>query len=356
MRSVIWYALVILALALSAASLIPLIETEWWWVRLLDFPRLPFAAGLLAVGLGLLFFLRTSPKSTASTLVLVVVALAVDGWILRPYLPTGGLRVDTCPVERRLSVMIANVQLGNRNAQPLVEAVSREEPDLFLAMETDAWWDRALKPVLETMPHVLQRITGSYYGIHLFSRLPLVNGEIRHLAGQDTPAIVTGVALRTGEVVDFVGMHPKPPQLWQSALGRDAQLYAAAAVLRERVEPGVLAGDLNATPWEIAVERMARLSGLIDPRRGYGYVATWNAHSSWLRWPLDHVFHEGGFATMSVERLDAFGSDHFPYLVRLCRQAEERSTPFPRQREAENVGAANAVLSAAGASERLQPR
>ncbi|MCJ2062761.1 hypothetical protein MKK63_08575 [Methylobacterium sp. J-088] len=59
-----------------------------------------------------------------------------------------------------------------------------------------------------------------------------MNGEIRHLAGQDTPAVVTGVTLRTGEVVDFVGIHPKPPQPWQSARGRDAQLYAAAAVLR----------------------------------------------------------------------------------------------------------------------------
>ena len=64
MRSLVRHALLVLALALSAASLIPLVPTEWWWVRLLDFPRLPFALGLLAVGLGLLFFLRESPRST----------------------------------------------------------------------------------------------------------------------------------------------------------------------------------------------------------------------------------------------------------------------------------------------------
>lgn len=180
-----------------------------------------------------------------------------------------------------------------------------------------------------------------------------MNGEIRHLAGQGTPAVVTGVTLRTGEVIDFVGIHPKPPQPWQSARDRDAELYAAADVLRERTEPGVLAGDLNATPWEIAVERMQRLAGLIDPRRGYGYVATWNAKSSWMRWPLDHVFHEDGFATLSVERLDAFGSDHFPYLVRLCREASEGGKRPPRE-QASDVDAANAVLAAAGATERLQ--
>ena len=355
MKALARYALILLAATLAAASLVPLIPTEWWAVRLLDFPRLPLAAALAAVGIGLLFFLRGAPRSTAPVLAIVVWALVVDVWVLWPYLPTHGLRVDACPAGRRLSVLVANVQLGNRNAKPLVEAVERTEPDLFLAMETDAWWNEALKPVLASMPHALQRITGSYYGIHFFSRLILVNGEIRHLGGQDTPAVVTGVTLRSGEVVDFVGVHPKPPQAWQSARGRDAQLYAAAGVLRDRVEPGVLAGDLNATPWEIAVERMARLSGLIDPRRGYGYVATWNANAWWMRWPLDHVFHEGGFATMSVERLDAFGSDHFPYLVRLCRQAGE-GAKAPPERDADDVATANAVLAAAGASERLDPR
>ena len=95
-----------------------------------------------------------------------------------------------------------------------------------------------------------------------------------------------------------------------------------------------------------------RLSGLIDPRRHPGYVAAWNAHSSLWRWPLDHIFHEGGFETVSVERLDAFGSDHFPYLVRLCRRSgNDPASEMPR-----DVAAANAVLSAAGATERVQVR
>ncbi|MGU3664183.1 endonuclease/exonuclease/phosphatase family protein [Methylobacterium sp. A49B] len=347
--------LLVLAGILAAASLVPLVPTEWWAVRLLDFPRLPLAFALAAACLALLPFLRRSSRTTATALALAACALVVDLWILWPYLPTSTRQVDACPDERRLSVLVANVRLGNRNAGPLVEAVERERPDLFLAMETDAWWDEALKPLRASMPYGLQRITGSYYGIHFLSRLPLVNGDVRHLAGQDTPAVVTGVTLRSGEVVAFVGLHPRPPQPWQSARGRDAQLYAAAVVLRERVEPGVIAGDLNATPWEIAVERMVRLSGLIDPRRGRGYVATWNAHSHLWRWPLDHVFHEGGFTTVSVERLGAFGSDHFPYLVRLCRRSGEgQAAEIPR--EAGDVAAANAVLSAAGATERVRAR
>ncbi|UHC14328.1 endonuclease/exonuclease/phosphatase family protein [Methylobacterium currus] len=355
MKALARLALVLLGLTLAAASLIPLVPIEWWAARLLDFPRLQLAAALAVVGLGLAPLLRTSPGTVGPALALAIAALVVNVIILWPYRPTGTTRPGACPIESQLSVLVANVQLGNRNAEALVEAVERVEPDLLLAMETDAWWDDVLKSRLGSMPHSLQRITGSYYGIHLFSRLPLVNGEIRHPAGQDTPAVVTGITLRSGEVVTFVGLHPKPPQVWQSARGRDAELYAAANVLRERRGSGLLAGDLNATPWELAVERMQRLAGLIDPRRGYGYVATWNAQSSWMRWPLDHVLHDGTFATLAIERLDAFGSDHFPYLVRLCRQVGEHpKTPSPR--DADDIATANAVLAAAGATERLLPR
>ena len=64
---------------------------------------------------------------------------------------------------------------------------------------------------------------------------------------------------------------------------------------------------------------MRRIGGLIDPRRGFGYVATYSATSWWRSWPLDHVFHEAGFATIGLKRLDDVGSDHYPYLARLCR-------------------------------------
>jgi hypothetical protein len=61
-KAVAGWALVLLAAVLAAASLIPLIPTEWWAIRLLDFPRLQLAAALIAAGIGLLFFLRAIPR------------------------------------------------------------------------------------------------------------------------------------------------------------------------------------------------------------------------------------------------------------------------------------------------------
>jgi endonuclease/exonuclease/phosphatase (EEP) superfamily protein YafD len=343
------------AVLLLVATLLPLFPTEWWAARLLDFPRAYWAAALAGSTCGLLLWRRRAPRMGLALLGLALFGIAINLAILWPYRPAAirlaSSTAGTCPAQQRFSVLIANVRLGNRNAAPLLKAVDQTAPDVFLAMETDAWWDQALRPVTASMPNTVQEITGSYYGIELFSRLPLRNSAIRYLAGADTPAVLAEVVLRTGEAVSFVGLHPRPPLVLQSALGRDSQLYAAAALLRNRGEPSVLAGDLNATPWEIAVQRLRRLAGLVDPRRDTGYVATWNARSAWFRWPLDHILHEGGFTTVSIERLGAFGSDHFPYLARLCRTAAPPESVPPA--EPEDRAAANAVLTAAGASERL---
>ena len=44
---------------------------------------------------------------------------------------------------------------------------------------------------------------------------------------------------------------------------------------------------------------------------------TFHAHYWPLRWPLDHVFVSDDFLLESIKRLPAFGSDHFPMLIRL---------------------------------------
>lgn len=329
MTRIVHAVLAAVAALLVVASFLPAIRTEWWAIRLLDFPRLQIGIALVVLGLLLAPFARRAPRANGLLVVGIVAAVAAHVVTLWPYRPVGAAVAADCPAEDSLSVMVANVLLGNRTAAPLLRMIDREKPDLLLAMETNAWWDEAFAPLKRTMPFGIQKITGSYYGIHLFSRLPLVDPEIRYLVDDRTPSIVTGVTMPNGDRVDFVGVHPKPPLPWQSALGRDAELYAAALLLRDRKEPGILAGDLNATPWEEAVERSRRVARLIDPRRGYGYVPTFSATSWVASWPLDHVFHQGGFATVSLKRLEAFGSDHYPYVVRLCRRRDVAGAPLP---------------------------
>ena len=319
-------------LSLVIANLLSLIPSDIWWIRITDFPRLQSAAALALLALAAACFLGRYRYASMALIALMLATLIYHAAVLLPYTPLQGALADSaCPSDKRLAVMVANVRLSNDPDGRLIEQVRRYQPDVFVVLEVNDQWLDALAPLEQSMPHTVHRTTGSYFGIALYSRLPLHSTEIRYLAGQDTPQIVTEVELRTGERVDFLGIHPRPPHPSQSALGRDAILLKAGLLLHDSDRPGVVAGDLNATPWERAVTHMREIGRLVDPRAGYGFLPTYDAQSWWMRWPLDHVFYEAGFDALELIRGEAFGSDHFPYVARLCRveqsESETRNRP-----------------------------
>ncbi|QCF26919.1 endonuclease/exonuclease/phosphatase family protein [Hydrocarboniclastica marina] len=339
----------VMVVALAALSFMPMINTDRWWIRLLDFPRLQASVALVVLALPVLFYFRYFRRMAGLCLILIASALSYHAYVLFPYLPTGSdFPVADCPAGNAITVMVANVKMHNDPDGKLLDMVQDVQPDVLLAMETNAKWNEALAPLTKTMPHTVSHISGSYYGIHLFSRLPLVDPQIRFLAGQEIPQVVSGITLGNGEAVDFLGVHPRPPvpSRPDTTLARDAVLYKAGLLARERAGTAIVAGDFNATPWETAVERMRQLGNLQDPRRSYGFVPTFSAQSWWMSWPLDQIFHEPGFATVSLERLPSFGSDHYPFLGKFCRTAmgEDESVP---QADEELIRKAKEVIAAA---------
>ena len=327
MRTVLEVSLVLLVGLLVAASIAPAIESDYWVVRMADFPRLQI---LILLGIGVLLtalVLRRRRAALVSVILLSGAAALFHAVVLWPYRPAHGTLLGECQKENRVSVVVVNVKADSRGAEPLVRLVERVSPDLFLAMETDDWWDKALSPIGDFMPHTLSQIQEGYYGMHLFSKLQLHDTEIRFLANQDTPSLHADLRLRGGAEIRFVGLHPRPPGLFQSSEPRDAQLFAAGLELRDEEGSYIVAGDLNATPWEDATERLKRIARLVDPRHGYGYVATYSTRSWWQRWPIDQVLHSRDLVPLKVERLPDVGSDHFPYLVELCHGAEPIGAP-----------------------------
>lgn len=328
MRTVLVFA----ASLVAVASLLPLFETDVWWVRVLDFPRLHYVIGLVVIGA--VYALIGGLRHAVGWAALGLMMLAAGYNVFKihayaPLVPEMAIATQACPEGSRLRVLIANVRLGNRHATALLELVGRHEPDLFFAMETDEWWDErldALRPEFAYRVEHFDEAGSDHFGLHLFSKYPLVVPEVRFLTGKDAPAVFTGVRLPDGERIEFYGIHPRPPTMGQASTWRDAQILAAAMEARSAAKPVVVAGDLNAVPWERVVRRALRVGGLLDPRVGRGYVASYDAQQPWLWWPLDQVLFQDQFALLGLERLSAFGSDHYPILADLChlRDAAER--------------------------------
>ena len=349
-----------LALAVVAvASLLPLAETNVWWVRFFDFPRMQFAllivvfaAGFVALG----GITRRGPSRWAgfAALALGFAALWYHGTKLAPFTPlaatmdAGGA---TCGPDEALRILIVNVRRENREADRIMALADTYAPDLFLVMETNGWWDERLNVLDATYPNRLQDIPddATYYGMHLFSSLPLDNQEIRHPFNGVTPLLVTDVMHPAGRL-RFYGIHPRPPLTFgRPSTLRDGVVLEAALEAGAAEMPTILAGDFNATPWERTVRRAMRLGGLLDPRAGRAPMVSYDAQSWILRWPLDQILWQPGLSLVDFTVLPSVGSDHYPVMADLCvgGGTEQRTIP-PRD---DDRAEAMASLEAARARE-----
>lgn len=325
-----------------AATLLPFIPSDQWWIRIWDFPRIQLAAllGLLLAAAPLLIPWR-SPLGRVFLLALAA-SLAWQLYRIWPYTPAfppQAKAVASCPAESQVRLLVANVLIDNEEAGPLLDMVRGVEPHVLLLVETDEWWDRQLQPLRDTYPHGISRPRDNGYGMHLFSRFQLIDPEVRFLLDEYVPSIKTGLRLPSGSRIDLYGVHPKPPPR-QDTARRDAELLIVASEVREGAAPAIVAGDLNDVAWSRTTRLFQEVSGLLDPRIGRSPYATFNANWPLLRWPLDHVFFEESFWLLDIAVMEDIGSDHFPFLVALCHDpaaAGAHTEPRPEPGDAEDA-------------------
>ena len=346
--------LVALALAGAAASALPALPGDAWWLRMLDFTRLQGLIGTAAVA-ALLAVLAVAARASRpvrlATGAAAIVALAACAWhaaVLFPYSAAAGVqqreaRPDCAPADR-LRLLAANVQMTNQRDDRLIRLVRQADPDVAWFQETDDWWERELSVLARDMPFEVAHAQPNYFGVHLFSKLPLVDAQVRRLTGSRNPSVHAGVMLRSGRTIGLHAIHPRPPQMGQGTAERDAQLLATALAAREAGGPQLVAGDLNAVPWESVVRHAQRVGGLLDPRAGRGLHITWDAHSRVMRWPLDQILASPEFTLRSLRVLPAFGSDHQPLLAEFCLEPDAAAgQPAPALREDDLQAARDAV-------------
>lgn len=293
-----------------------------WWIRSFDFPRLQMAV-VLAVALALLVASRSKRLMLWGGL--GALALGFQLFQLFPYSPLAAQQAvdaEQCAAEDRLHIISLNVLQDNRDFAQTIEYVRQQDPDIFLAMETDQGWVDALDSALgEAYPYSMAIPQDNTYGMVLYSRLELVDTERNELAGGGTPSIRTRVRHPDGSFFTLFAVHPRPPHPGQDSGQRDAELVLLADLVRESGRPSVVIGDFNDVPWSRVTETFQRIGQVIDPRVGRGFYASFDATNPLMRWPLDHVFHTDDFGVIRFETGRDVGSDHFPLEVELCQSA-----------------------------------
>ena len=332
------------------ATLMALLPFTHWIFRGFDFPRLQILTLAVLALLGL--FCNVAHWSSLQLLVVLVLigCSLYQAKMILPYTPIWPKQVrhhrGQHDPKRQISLLVSNVLTPNPNKSALIELVRLHQPDIVITLESDVVWEQALQVIESDYPHVVRVPLDNLYGMHLYSRLPLIEPEVKFLLSPEIPSIHTQVRLRCGQLIWLYCLHPKPPSPTEAkdSTLRDAELLLVGDHIEQQHHSCIVAGDLNDVAWSRTTRLFQRISGLLDPRVGRYFMNTFHVNYPMLRWSLDHVFHSTDFSLIEMQRMPSIGSDHFPVLTRLHYdpaldrvQDELESTAADDQEAAERI-------------------
>ncbi|MFG6157693.1 endonuclease/exonuclease/phosphatase family protein [Halomonas sp. 1390] len=337
----------VLALLMVMVSILPMIPSGQWWVRIWEFPRLQLTWALI-LPLVLLVVHGLWKRWRIEHAVWMALILAVGGWQLSHILPFTSLwstEVPTAEVppgeaQATLKVLSANVDYTNDRYDEVLSMVRREDPDLLLLIEVDHAWAEALTSLDQHYPSRIGEVRSEGLGMVLWSRFPFQEQEVKHLVSERRPSVfVTLDAPGTGPV-RYVGTHPVPPGLRDRVASndetderrdsrvRDAELILVARRVQQDADNRwIVTGDFNDVAWSDGTRLFADLSDLKDPRRGRRLLSSYHAERPLWRYPIDHLFVSDGFHLVDLERVRVPGSDHFAVTATLAMAQKDRAKP-----------------------------
>jgi len=346
---------------LAVITLLPLWRYEAWWVRALDFPRLQlfYVSSLLV--LVETFLLDFSCLEAWLLFSPGVLCLIYQAWWILPYTRLFKVEVTSADIvdpRRTIRIMTANVLMTNRNAENLIELVRENAPDILVTLESDDWWQSKLDGLEPEYGYTIKCPLDNLYGMHVYSRFPLKESEIKYLVEPDVPSMHTLLYLPSGDQIRLHFLHPAPPSPTENeeSSERDAELIIVAKSVADADEPVIVTGDLNDVAWSETTRLFRKISGLLDPRVGRGMFNTFHADYWFIRWPLDHVFHSRHFCLSNMRRLRRFGSDHFAILTELVLLSDRKANQKGLDADRADVAWANTKVDNHGVGKHDVPR
>jgi endonuclease/exonuclease/phosphatase (EEP) superfamily protein YafD len=340
MSTAIQWFVVAVGLAMAGGTLLSLSRSPHWFVRGWDFPRLLVACLAFLAGAVYAFWFFDGRLWEQLFLLAMTATVVWQAYRIWPYTRTAPTQVKRARGRSgaRLRLVVSNVQMQNRDYERWRRVVLEPDPDLILAVEIDEHWVEALRPLQERYPHAVLQPQDNMYGMAVYSRLPVVDPEIRFIVDDAYPSIHALVELRDGTRVFFHGVHPAPPEPIrdQDSEPRDAELVVMAREVSDHGGPAIVAGDLNDVAWSYTTRLFQGISGMLDPRRGRGLYNTWPVAVPLCRVPLDHIFFSNCFRLVELRVLHDVGSDHFPVLIELQHEpgaaaVQPEAEPEPQQ-------------------------
>ncbi|MEY3019823.1 MAG: hypothetical protein RLZZ272_807 [Actinomycetota bacterium] len=286
---------------------------------------------------------RAAPTLAALGIVLVLGLVLAAPSLLALRAQSGPTpATPSAPTSDELTVLLANVRMGHDEdgrfrASAVASLITESDADIVVLNELDRGWATTGSHDLGA---VLARATGmtlvfapaadEVWGNAILTRLPVREVEVERLPrGTDAMArsvIVVVLALDDDRDLAVVGTHLSAVDRRGDTRLPQAQVVAAAAArMRDRGIPTVVAGDLNAVPGDPELEAFADLVGpTLPPGR-----PTHPASRPTVQ--IDHVLVSSELEVRAAEVLADRLSDHrFVRVVLGLDGAAVEPSPAPR--------------------------
>ncbi|MCC7397031.1 MAG: endonuclease/exonuclease/phosphatase family protein [Planctomycetes bacterium] len=211
-----------------------------------------------------------------------------------------------------LRLLTLNLLRENDDYAAALAAIHDAAPDVIFCSEvTPAWLTQLEAALAGGYPHRVHRADPGWFGVALYSRLPLEAATVLPLAFEWAPAIRATVRAPGGPV-GVLGVHTPRPGNARRNHERDLALAAIPAALSPLPRHHVVLGDFNASPWTPAMVDLLAATGL---RRisASPLGTTWPAKlPAPLRIAIDHVLASANLFATTITIGQGFGSDHLP--------------------------------------------
>lgn len=213
-----------------------------------------------------------------------------------------------------VKVISTNIYQFNTDFKRFKNLIKKENPDIFITIESNKIWERELSELENDFPHTEKVPLENTYGMHLYSKIPFHEVKTHFFVADDLPSIEAHFKFENGEDFVVFAVHPPPPSPTEedTSKERDGDLLSIAKRVKKIGKPVLVIGDFNTVAWSIISSLFRKNSGLIDGRVGRGILASFHAKYWFLRIPLDLVFHSSELFLKDLKVLEAIGSDHFP--------------------------------------------
>lgn len=323
-------------------TLLPLIAIDYWWIRVFDFPHIQLTIFTFTVSITYFMRFKINEWQDYIFVFLLVSCLLFQYIKIHPYIPYAKEEAKSTSANYQgalLKVYTANVYQKNEQPDKLQQEIISKNADILLFLEAHKLWQQHILEVLSSeYSYKVEVPLDNTYGMLLYSKLKLVNPQVRYLVDDSIPSIETKVILQSGDTIQMFTIHPTPPmpQHNPSSSDRDAEMMKIANMSRESNYPVLVLGDFNDVAWSATTRLFQNVGELLDPRKGRGFYNTFSANSTFMRWPLDHVFVSSEFRVQTLKIDKDIASDHFPTYTELSFEPtikEEQAPKKPTENE-----------------------